>query len=100
MISFSICAEPALDVVQVLQRDDAAGRQHLRVRKRTLDVEHRQLAVEADRRGVALDQFSDRFIESSRPGIFILHCRPHLTQNEARKTPGLHAMNRKLDRHE
>ena len=59
---------PRLIVGQVLGRDDP-HRQHLRMRQRTLDVEHRQLVVEIDRSGIALDQFRHRFGETSRPGF-------------------------------
>ena len=32
---------------------------------------------------IAFHQFRHRLAKTSRPGIFILHCRPHLSQNEA-----------------
>ena len=66
--------QAALDVAQVLRGDDVAGRQHLRVRQRTLDVEHGQLVIEAHRRGIALHQFRHRFVKTPRPASLFLSC--------------------------
>ena len=57
----------AFDVGQVLRRDHVACGEHARMRERTGDVELREAVVKRDRRGVALDDFGDRLVESARP---------------------------------
>src|SRR6185503_9186712 len=59
----------ALDGGQVGAADDADGREHARVRERTLDVEFREPLVEIDRRVEALREAVDRLAEPSRPRL-------------------------------
>ena len=59
----------ALDVGQVLGADDALGGQHVGVGQRTLDVVARQALIEIHGRGVAFDEFGNRFREPGGPGL-------------------------------
>ena len=64
-------------------RDDAASRQHLCVRQRTLNIEQRQLVIEANRSGSVspVPRPVRRIVQTS---YLYLASLPHLSQNKAR----------------
>ena len=64
--------QAALDRGEVVGRDDALRGEHLGVRQAAVDVGAPQALVEADARGVALDQLAHRLGEQRRPGLGFL----------------------------
>jgi hypothetical protein len=69
---FADLRHAALDVGQVLRRDDALRRQHLGVREAALDVGLPQALVEEHAGGVALDQLAHRLRKQRGPGLGFL----------------------------
>src|SRR5690242_619544 len=55
----------ALDRSEIVCADDLLRSEHLRVRKRALDVDERHPVVEENRRCIALDELRHRFGEAS-----------------------------------
>jgi len=58
---------PALDRREIVGAEHADSGQHARMRERPGDVPLGQTIVEADRRGEALDQFGNGFVEPAGP---------------------------------